>query len=570
MANVEFFKDAFDQIAVNGCIGSPSGKPAYCYLRVSSTDQADEGRSGLPRQMLNCHEAALRHGYKIPWELIFADDSSGFEFRERPAFTKLRDEARRADRRANVLIIEYLDRLSRNADWHQGFLLDEMKERNLQVVFWKQFNSRIERAVMGAISQEGMEQSKQRMMEGNLMKARSGRITARTPAYGYCLVDSMGTTTGAKTDTHYAVREDQAHVVRIIFDRIGCEGYSLRGMATWLDGHFPPLGKAAFWSARQVELIIQNPLYKGEFAAHRWDYKRIKATNQKSFEPERMAWRKIERPQSEWIIVPAPAIVPPDLWKLANEMLPKNKQTAKRNGKQDYLLTGLAKCAECESAFVARRKTTIKPSGKRYFSSSYKCTSRDCASGRAKRSTCSQRQITTKIIEPAVWNVVAQVLLRPEIVINALEESFASGANQQLFQKIEFLEKEITDTRDEDERLYRAYMAKVFDENEFAARRHGLKERIKNLEGERTRLRTKIVTREKIDAAKAKVLAICATHRSKVEEIDPPFELKKAIVRLVVDQIKVNTREGWFDLEGAFRGRYPMDGPIVYTPADRD
>jgi hypothetical protein len=33
------------------------------------------------------------------------------------------------------------------------------------------------------------------------------------------------------------------------------------------------------------------------------------------------------------------------------------------------------------------------------------------------------------------------------------EESFVSGANQQLLQEIEFLEKQITDIRDEDERL---------------------------------------------------------------------------------------------------------------------
>ncbi len=100
--------------------------------------------------------------------------------------------------------MEYLDRLSRNADWHQGFLLDEMKHNGLSVVFWKEFTSRIERAVMGAISQEGMEQAKQRMAQGNIFKARDHRITARVPAFGYRLVDRNGKSSAeAKKDTHY-------------------------------------------------------------------------------------------------------------------------------------------------------------------------------------------------------------------------------------------------------------------------------------------------------------------------------------------------------------------------------
>src|SRR5437660_858550 len=172
MADSQFFKEAFNQVAVEGCIGSPMGKLAYCYLRVSSSDQADEGRSGLPRQILNCHEAALRAGYKIPWDFIFADDHSGFAFRDRPMLSKLRD--------------------------------------------------------------------------------------------------------------------DQAEIVRIIFDKIGNDGLSLRGMAAWLDERFPPPGNGAYWSPRQVENIIRNPLYKGEFAAHRWDYKQIKAAHQNPFEPEKM------------------------------------------------------------------------------------------------------------------------------------------------------------------------------------------------------------------------------------------------------------------------------------------
>src|SRR5258708_39209155 len=88
--------------------------------------------------------------------------------------------------------MEFLDRLSRNADWHQGFLLDEMKKHGIEPVFWKPFSSRVERAVMGAVAQDAMELSLMRMIEGQRAKARSGRVTAKTLSYGYIFVDSNG------------------------------------------------------------------------------------------------------------------------------------------------------------------------------------------------------------------------------------------------------------------------------------------------------------------------------------------------------------------------------------------
>jgi DNA invertase Pin-like site-specific DNA recombinase len=160
VANPEFFKQAFDERATNGCIGDPNGQLAYAYLRVSDSDQAEEGRSGLPRQIAHIHEAASKEGCKIPWDFVFADDSSGFEFEERAALSELRKEYKSPQRRANIVVIEHLDRLSRQADWHQGFLLDEMKQHNIRTVFWKGFFSRIERVVLGAIAQEGMEEEK--------------------------------------------------------------------------------------------------------------------------------------------------------------------------------------------------------------------------------------------------------------------------------------------------------------------------------------------------------------------------------------------------------------------------
>lgn len=87
--------------------------------------QAEEGRSGLPRQLEHVHEVAQAKSYRVAWDMVFADDDSGFEYEQRPQLTALRNDYKTSKRRANVVIMEHLDRLSRNAEWHQGLLLSQ-------------------------------------------------------------------------------------------------------------------------------------------------------------------------------------------------------------------------------------------------------------------------------------------------------------------------------------------------------------------------------------------------------------------------------------------------------------
>src|SRR5436190_451614 len=106
----------FARHAAKGYLGDPEGEDAYAYLRASSERQVEEG-SSFPRQIGNVHKAAKRDKLRIPFDLILFDDGfSGFEFEHRPALLKLRYEVS-TQPRAHHLIIEDIDRLSRNADW---------------------------------------------------------------------------------------------------------------------------------------------------------------------------------------------------------------------------------------------------------------------------------------------------------------------------------------------------------------------------------------------------------------------------------------------------------------------
>ncbi|MEM7132173.1 MAG: recombinase family protein [Chloroflexota bacterium] len=565
MADLAFFKEAFDRNATDGVLGDPLGIQGYAYLRVSSSAQAEEGRSGLPRQIARIHEAAANAGIYIPWELVYADDHTGFEFQGRPELSRLRAEYTRPNRRANTVVIEYLDRLSRNADWHQGFLLDEMKQNHIETLFWKGFTSRVERAVMGAVSQDGMERSLEIMQEGRLEKARSGRVTARFPALGYMFVDAEGKpSTKTKKETYYAPHPEQAEIVRLIFYKVGVEGVGTVAICQYLEKRFSPPRKYKHWEPQMIRAVIRNPLYKGEFYANRRQKVLVPAKCQRAGEPVRMVKRQIERPREEWILVPVPLLVSEELWDAANVMLDQHRKMSPRNGKNSYLLTGLLRCAECGSAYNGRthNQRSLANPDKILSYHGYSCNShRNRPYFERKAINCSQRQIKAATVEDAIWQVICTMVMQPECLIAQIEAQIDDDENVGIRKQIDFLGRQLDESQQEDEKLYRAFMADVFDEQEYAAKRRTLKDRIVTLEKEKEALTSRLISREVVEEDKALILKFAAHAREMGVMKDASFAFRKRVLKLLVDKIILNVIEGWFQMEGYISGVWTIDEP---------
>jgi site-specific DNA recombinase len=571
MPNPEFFKPEFDKLAVDGVIGDPNGQPAYAYIRVSGDEQADEGRSGLPRQIAHVHEVAHKYGYKISWDMVFADDYTGFEFQERPQLKQLRREITTPTRRADAVVMEHIDRLSRNADWHQGFLLDEMKRLDVHPVFWKEFHSRIERVVLGAVAQESMEESKQRMMEGKLHKARDGRITATTAAYGFKLVDAAGNEgPRAKRETYYAIRDDEAAIIRLIYRRV-INGDTMRRIALDLEtaGVKPPK-QYKHWEPTQIRLFIRNEVYKGDYYAHRWLHTVVQKPTKDGFST-RPVKVKIKRPREEWIHVPVPAIVSEEAWEAANRMLEQNKKTSRRNAKEPYLLTGLVRCAYCGWTYTGtthRKNRHGNPRETPYRG--YRCPQHGIRPKyHQDGEECKNGAIPCEVLDNAVWSVVCQALMEPQVLLDALDADMTSERNRQLQQQIAYLERELASKADDDEKLLRAYLAEVFDEHEYAERRRLLKEEAVTMSNELDQLRSQVMTPEQVEQRKYAVLAMSEQLHAQNIPVDPPFELKQRIIKLVVDEILLNVTEGWLKLDGAVRGVLPIADTLADTDSSR-
>jgi site-specific DNA recombinase len=574
---LQAFKDDFDALATNGSIGDPGGQPAYLYIRVSSDGQAEEGRSGLPRQIEHCHQIASEKGYKIPWELVFADDDSGFEFEGRPALSKLRQEIRSPSRRANTVVMEHLDRLSRDALWHQGYLLDEMQKYGIKDVFWKPFSSRIERAVMGVIAQEGMEHEIERMRDGMLKKAKRGRITTKTPALGMKLVDPQGrqNTMEARKETCYAIEEDRAGVIRFIYDAIANKGMSSYELAKALDERAkvdrlfkPP--RAAAWGVRTIIKIIRTPLYKGEYIANRYHRERVTVQDKNGI-PTRK-WKSCERPESEWIRTKVPAIVDEATWELANKNLFKNKGFARRNKRYSYLLTGLIRCATCGWRYHGHT-SSVCPQKRQYKQvQRYYCSKIHTTPAKREAQPCGQPSIRCEVLDAAIWKVISEALLNPALVIAAIDAKYAGDAVQAIHEQIAFVEREIQEKAAEADKLYKAYLAEAFTAEEFAAERQQLTKQRDTLSGELQHLRSQILTPEELAEKKEATIRLLDQARNSVDLANAPFALKHQLIKLLVDDIVLNTKEGWFEMKGIIaEGFFPLAAdPVVSTSKDRN
>ncbi len=547
-------RQAFAEFAREHVLGEPGGALSYAYIRVSTAGQADELRSGLPRQLAHVARTAAEKRLAIPIALVFADDHTGFEFQERPGLQALLAAIRKPDRPAHHLVIEEVDRLSRNSQWHQGYLLDIFAQLRLSVHFWKPYGSEIERAVFGAISEQGMRASIDRMVKGTLHKARSGRITAKNRAYGYLFADSQGRTSldphsEFRTDTHYVAHPDEAPVVREIYQRIGHNGETLYSVCNDLiERGVPTPRDSSYWSPGNVIKMIKNPLYKGEFVANRW-----MLVSEWNEEAQRMVKRQRARPAEQWIIVQVPALVSRNLWEATLANLSKNSRNSVRNAKQEYLLQSFLRCARCGSTYQVGGGTGPRINGKR-TSRWYICRSYMTPRPIRKQQCCGSPYIRRDQIDPHVWRSVVAIITNPDILLNALAQE--EDSDSELQEQLAYLERQLRQCEREDNQWDRAFAAEILTVAEYKEKRAAVRIRCDALDEQRQVLLDQLASRHEIDRKRAMVVEQLALIRATGVSEDLPFEEKRRIMRLLIDRVVIDTVDQWYRLEGVIKGTY--------------
>jgi len=449
------------------------------YARVSSEKQAEEGT--VASQVAALEQRIAADGYMVDPEWRFIDDGVSGTTLLRPALERLRDLV--ATGAVDRLYVLAPDRLARRHG-HQMVLLEELQACGVEVVFVNRPlgttpEDQLLAQVQGVIAEYEHAKILERTRRGRRHAARCGRVSALCKApYGYRYIAKH---TGGG-EARYEVIEEEAAVVRQIFDWVAREGCSLREVARRLQqqGVRTQSGRGR-WQCGTIGAMVRNSSYQGQavFGKRRCGAPRPHWRPRRG-QPEvaKATHSLYPQPASEHIRIAVPALVDAELFAAVQERLAENHRRlrASRRGARN-LLQGLLVCSSCGYAL------STQSSGAMYNYRYYTCPG-TYVSERSDRRVCPNGRQRTEALEAAVWNDVCALLSEPQRLRQEFERRQQSSVSAGQTANPECLHGSLHKVRQSIGRLIDAYAAGLIEASEFEPRVRRLKERLAKLEGE--------------------------------------------------------------------------------------
>ena len=317
------------------------------YSRFSSDRQSPVS---IDDQVRKCREHATRHGWVVLEEHIYADHAVSGTSAERVGLQRLLAAAEQATRAFDAILIDDTSRLTRKlADALN--LYERLTFAGVRLVAVSQgVDSESSQAeilfgvhgLIDSVYSRELGLKTHRGMQGCALKAHhtGGRV------FGYRSVRNVD---GVRLE----IIESEAATIRRMFD-LYSKGQSLKRIAFLLNAEGvrspqPQKGRLSqSWCVSSVRHILRNRRYTGQII---WNMKRkvrVPGTNRRIYR---------RRPESEWVVTPAPhlQIVSSELFAAVERRFQttqklwgtERKGLARGMQKQVYLFSGLLRCAEC-------------------------------------------------------------------------------------------------------------------------------------------------------------------------------------------------------------------------------
>ncbi len=316
----------------------------------------------------------------------------------------------------------------------------------------------------------------------------------------------------------------------------------------------PRRSKREVWSYSTISELLKNTTYIGE--AQWGKTTAIVPQNPKNLEKYRKMKKtsKKAKPLSEWIMVPVPAIIEKDLFNKVSEKLRDNFSFAKRNQKNNYLLTGKIFCP-CGK----RRSGQGRKNGTGLF---YRCTDR--LHSFPLPPTCLIKGVNTLTVDQLVWNAITKLMSSPDLMTEQINRLIDTGKTkaQTSTLDITILEKEIEKLKVQEDRFNQAYGTGLFTLEKLQEYVLPVREKVANLQsqilrnqGQNDEITTALPKHDEIQE-----FADIAIRTLKGLN----FEARRAIVLNVVDKV-IASRE-----EVKIHGCIPINENVVLCTTDRN
>lgn len=403
---------------------------AAVYARYSSDNQSDES---LVAQNRAIREYCNAKGIQIA--KIYTDEARSATTDDRPGFLQMVQDS--AMGLFNTVIVHKLDRFSRDR-YDSAFYKRELKKNGVQLIsVLENLDDSPESIILESVLQGMAEYYSanlaREVMKGMKETALQCKHTGGKPPLGYRVTPDKG----------YAIDEDQAEAVRLIFTMYADgKGYSSIIDTLNSRGHQSQNGK--HFGKNSIHDILRNEKYRGVYIFNRSAPKVAgKRNHHASKPPEKMI--RVEGGM--------PRIIHNVTWKRVQERSSKNRRGA-TSAKVPYILSGLIYCGDCGSAMTGHQR----PGGTKGVYISYEC------STRKRTKQCSMKSIAKHVVEGLVINHLESHLFS-RAGIDALTKKIiahAAGQGEETSKEIRALECQLTGVQNEISNIVNAIAQGMF------------------------------------------------------------------------------------------------------------
>ena len=511
------------------------------YARVSSEPHAETHT--IARQVAALRERVAADGLAVSEAMQFLDEGYSGATLVRPALERLRDviAAGSVDR----LYVHSPDRLARKYAY-QVLLVDEFRRAGVEVVFLNRALGQSPEddlllQVQGMIAEYERAKIIERHRRGKRHAAQLGAINVLSGApYGYRYVTKYE----GGGQARYEIIPDEARVVRQVFAWVSQDRLTIGEVCRRLTqaGEMTRTGRTV-WDRSVVWGIVKNPAYQGTaaFGTTRLEplRPRLRAQRHRPVQPRRaVSVRNV--PPEDWIPIPVPALVEPEVFAAVQAQLQDNKRHARQSRRGALsLLQGLRQCQHCGDAFDGKRLSPSARTGKPRADAYYRCLGTDAYRFGGER-LCQNTQVRTDLLDLAVWQEVCTLLTHPE----RLAEEYRRRLQPETRAKrtpLATIEGQIGKLRQGVARLIDSYAEGLIDKGEFEPRVTRLRHRLARLEEQRQALADEAAVQGELQLIIGRLEDFAATLHDGLETAD--WASQRDLIRALVKRVEVARHE---------------------------
>ncbi|SKC61633.1 recombinase family protein [Maledivibacter halophilus] len=424
------------------------------YLRKSRAEENMSVEEVLSRHKTTLLAYSKKHDYNVLD--IKEEVVSGESIARRPKMLELLGEVE--DNKYDAVLVMDMDRLGRGNMREQGLILETFKEFNTKIItprktydltdeFDEEFSE-----FEAFMARRELKIIKKRLQRGRLKSLEEGNYISPYAPYGY-----------DKKDKTLVINEDEANVVRLIFDLYVNHGYGDTKVARYLeDKKISNKHGNTAWDKTTIRKMIQNPVYIGKVAWNKRVYK---------YQPSGKRTSKF-RNKDEWIIHEGKhkAIIDEDIFNKA-QVLSKERYIPHVHVTKQIRnpLANLIKCGSCGATMTTRTAKGKKDSIRCYKS-------------------CGNKSSYIELVEERVLSIILDELKRIKYEFEREKAEINTTEIEVLKSSIRSSTREINTLKQQKEKLYDLLEQGIYDNDTFLNRMNTISQKIDTANNDINRL----------------------------------------------------------------------------------